>query len=349
LPLNHFSLRGLAGASVALIVAAVALTSCKAIGLSLSGASDTAAAPTGTATAADLIVAPDQGYQSIYQFISAAHTTLDMTMYELTDTTAEQDLAQDAQRGVQVRVILDENLEKSNNQAAYTYLSQHGVRVVWASTRYAATHQKTITTDSTTSVILTGNLTTQYYSTSRDFAFVDTTAADVAAIEQTFAADFTGATITPPSGADLVWSPTTAMPDMLAVINGAKTTLQVENEEMGNATITNALIAAAKRGVAVQVIMTRSSDWSKAFGQLTDGGVKVATYASSASLYIHAKVIVADAGQTGAHAFMGSENFSTASLTRNRELGLLVIDTRIIAALHDTLTKDYTDAQPWSS
>lgn len=324
-------------------LAAVVLAACRVPDLSTPAAS-TPATPT-AGTAAGLVTEPDQGYQPIYAFITSAHRSLDMTMYELVDPTAEQDLAADAQRGVVVRVILDRNLEQSHNQPAFTFLSGHGVHVAWANPTYAATHQKTITVDGTTSAILTGNLTSQYYSTTRDFAVMDATPADVAAIERTFAADFAGTAVTPPNGADLVWSPTTAQPDLIGVINNARSSLQVENEEMGNSTIEKALIAAAGRGVNVQVIMTRATEWKDDFDKLTSAGVHVATYANSASaLYIHAKVVIAD----DALAFVGSENFSTASLTRNRELGITIGTPSIVAALHTTLAHDYAAAQPWT-
>ena len=44
---------------------------------------------------------------------------------------------------------------------------------------------------------MTLNLTPDDYATSRDFAVITTDAADVAAIEATFNADFTSAAITP--------------------------------------------------------------------------------------------------------------------------------------------------------
>jgi phosphatidylserine/phosphatidylglycerophosphate/cardiolipin synthase-like enzyme len=327
----------------------VTVTACHLPDLSTASADPNApgnpAAPA-AGTAAGLVTEPDQGYQPIYQFITSAQKSVDMTMYELTDTTAEQDLAADAHRGVQVRVILDRNLEQSHNQPAFTFLSQQGVHVVWANPQYAATHQKTITVDGANSAILTGNLTSQYYSTSRDFAVMDSTPADVTAIEQTFTADFAGTSVTPPGGADLVWSPTTAQPSLLGLINEAKTSLQVENEEMANSAIVSALTAAAQRGVTVQVIMTRATEWKTDFNQLTQAGVHVATYANSSSaLYIHAKVVIAD----NAVAFVGSENFSTASLTRNRELGTTIGTAAIVAALHTTLAHDYAAAQPWST
>ena len=58
-----------------------------------------------------------------------------MTMYELSDTTAEEDLVAAEARGVDVRVILDEK-EKSTNDAAYDYLTDNGVSVVWSWTKY---------------------------------------------------------------------------------------------------------------------------------------------------------------------------------------------------------------------
>ena len=56
---------------------------------------------------------------------------------------------------------------------------------------------------------MTPNLTPNDYAATRDFAVVTNNAADVAAIETTFDADFTNASITPPTGENLVWNPPT--------------------------------------------------------------------------------------------------------------------------------------------
>jgi cardiolipin synthase len=296
-----------------------------------------------------LITEPADDYQQIYTFIKSATTTLDMTMYELTDTTAEADLAADAAKGVTVRVILDTNLEKSSNTTAFNYLKAHGVSVVWANTTYAATHQKTITVDGTRSAVMTGNLTSQYYSTSRDFAVVDTNQIDVKAIEKVFNADFAHTAITPTDGDNLVWSPTDSEDQMLDVVNSATGTLQVENEEMGLAAVTTALEKAAKRGVNVEVVMTNSyDDYTTEFDALKAAGVHVSTYAEDASLYIHAKVILADYGTSAARVFVGSENFSNASLNENRELGLILTDSAVLTSIHTSLTSDFTGATPWT-
>ena len=306
---------------------------------------------TTTAHAQTLYTFPDQGFSPVYAFINTATKTLDMTMYELVDTTAQNDLIALAKKGITVRVILDQNLEKSSNTPAQKALAAAGVSVHWANTKYHATHQKTITVDAKSSLILSANLTSRFYSTSRDFAIVDTNTADVAAIEATFNADFKNAAITPSKATDLVWSPTDSSADLLALINSATHTLTIENEEMGDAAIVTALANAAKRGVTVKVIMTNTSNtYASEFNTLKTAGVQVRTYAATAALYIHAKVIIADFGVTAAQkVFVGSENFSVPSLTSNRELGLITSSSPILTALNTILTSDFAGGTAWVS
>jgi cardiolipin synthase A/B len=295
-----------------------------------------------------VLVEPKAGVGAIYKLITGAKSSVDLTMYELKDTTAENDLAADAKRGVDVRVILDQNLEKSRNTATYDFLSAHHVHVTWADsgTTY---HQKTLTVDGKTSVVMTLNMVSEDYAGTRDFAVIDTNHADIAAIVATFNADFAHRSVTPPDGADLVWSPTNSQSSILAVINGAKHTLSVENEEMDDPTITDALVAAAKRGVDVEVIMTAESEWDSAFSQLLSAGVHVRTYADSDNvLYIHAKAVVADAGRSDQQIFVGSENFSKASLGYNRELGIRTSNKAVISVINSTLAADYAGAKAYS-
>ena len=295
-----------------------------------------------------LLIEPASGIGPIYKLITGARHSVDLTMYELADPTAEADLAADAARGVDVRVLLDQHLEKSANTDAYDYLSAHGVHVRWgpAGTTY---HQKTLTVDDATSVIMTLNLVARDYPGTRDFAVIDTGRADVAAIVATFNADFAGQAITPPDGADLVWSPTNARALVLSVIDGAKHTLAVEDEEMDDPAVTAALAAAARRGVDVTITMTADSEWDQAFTELARAGAHIRLFRDvSSALYIHAKAIVAGAGRSGQRVLVGSQNFSVASLGYNRELGILTRDPRIVAAIAATLAYDFAGAASYS-
>ena len=150
-----------------------------------------------------LYIEPAAGFSPVYGLIDSARRSVDVTMYEFADITAEQDLAADARRGVNVRVILDRREERVNS-GAYSYLSSHEVKVTWSSPRYYDTHQKTLEIDGTEAAILTANLTSEYYPTSRDFIVVDTDPADVAAITAVFNADFAQRPVDPGDGSDLV-------------------------------------------------------------------------------------------------------------------------------------------------
>jgi hypothetical protein len=287
---------------------------------------------------------PQAGIRPIYRLIRSAHSSVDLTMYELNDPIAEADLAADAARGINVRVLLDENLERSRNTAAYEYLAAHHVHVRWApsGTTY---HQKTLTVDDTISAIMSLNFVASDYSGTRDFVVLDRNRADVAAIVATFDADFAGKSINPPVGSDLVWSPTNAEGSALSVINGAKHTLAIENEEMNDPAVTGALAAAAGRGVRVEITMTADPEWSQALNELAQAGARIRLYANSKSvLYIHAKAIVADAGRPDQRVLVGSQNFSVASLNYNRELGVITTDPAVVAVLSTTLASDYAHA-----
>jgi phosphatidylserine/phosphatidylglycerophosphate/cardiolipin synthase-like enzyme len=283
------------------------------------------------------------GMTPIYQFVKSARKSVDMTMYELVDPTMVNDLVADQRRRVKVRVILDTNRERSRNLPAFQALRAGGVRVVWADTSYEATHQKTITVDGAKSLVLSGNLTSEYYATTRDFGVFDTNRADVVAIETVFNADFAHRSVTPSNGVDLVWSPG-SQAQMVAVITAAKHTLSIENEEMGNTAVTSAIEAAARRGVNVEVTMTTDSDYYDDLTLIVRAGGHVHLYRDSFSdLYIHAKTTIADAGFSTERIYVGSINFSRASMSDNRELGIITSDPAIVKDVNTVVTGDYSN------
>ena len=299
--------------------------------------------PASGATTYTLITEPDQGLTPIYDLLSSAKNSIDMTMYELSDTTVTTTLAKAAGSGVTVRVILDQNNEKANNTTAYNTLTTGNVSVHWANPSYKCTHQKTITVDGTTSAIMTLNLTPEDYSTTRDFAVITNDAADVAAIEATFNADFTNATITPPTGDNLVWSPTNSRLALLALINGATKTLLISQEEFDDSGIESAVVAALKRGVTVTLVQENvNGAYSSVLNTLKAAGANIAIFSSKTGYYIHAKTVLADYGTAQAKLFVGSENFSADSLNDNRELGLIVSDAACMAGVEAAITADFS-------
>ncbi len=297
-----------------------------------------------------LYVEPDAGFNWLYAAVNGAQRTLDMTMYELADTTLSGDLVAACARGVRVRVLLDQSLEKQTNTPAYAQLNGAGPNcsATWSNLQFGATHQKSLVLDGASAVVLTANLASRYYSQTRDFAVVDRDPADVAAMEATFNSDFGSSTdfsYQPPAGDALLWSPTTAQAGLLGVINGAKRTLLVENEEMGAPVIVSALEAACRRGVTVAIAMTdTNAAYHPNYTALESAGCGVHLGANNpATLYVHAKAMVADAGTAAQAGYVGSINFSNASMTRNRELGLLLQDPVLLGQIASTISGDYAN------
>lgn len=293
-----------------------------------------------------VITEPDAGIAPILSLIQNASISVDLVMYELEDKQIEQALVADEKRGVAVRVLLSNGYKGQSfpqNQKAYDFLRTNGVSVEWTQNYFALTHEKSLVVDGNTALIMTFNFTPQYYSTSRDFGIIDRDQNDIEAMHETFDSDWQGSGVAAGDGDELVWSPGSE-PAMIALINSAHRSLDIYNEEMADPYVTKALIDAAERGVSVDIDMTYSDEWKNAFEELTTAGVHVRTYDPKASLYIHAKMILVD----GTRAFIGSENFSQSSLDDNRELGIVLTDSKVIAALTAIFNNDWKSATLFS-
>ena len=312
---------------------------------------------------------PDANVAQLYSLINAATKTVDMTMYALEDTTFSGDLVALCKNGIKVRVILDINDEQSGNTPAYNQLNaQTNCSAVWANTAFEATHEKSFVIDfglsTQKAAIMSLNLQSSYYSTTRDFALIENDPADIASIEATFNADYAAGT--PSSGTqgtsdfsyvptygnnqDLIWSPTNAQTAMVNIIANAKSTLVIENEEMASSAsyIISALETACHNGVQVHIAMVDQSDYEANFTALVAAGCGVHTVPDTTNgFYIHAKAVVADFGLSTQNVYMGSINYSNASMNNNRELGIYITDTPSVTLLNTTMTSDYNNATPW--
>ena len=291
------------------------------------------------------VVEPSDAYATPTAALSSASSSIKLEIYELADQNIENILAQKAAT-MPVTVILDSAYSGASvNAPAASFLKAHNVRVIMAphSTIY---HAKYAVIDNARLLIGTGNLTSRYYATTRDFWITDTTTADVKSARTAFAADTAGNTLPTPASANLLWSPA-AEKRILSVINTAHTSLYIENEEMASSSIISALKRAASRRVSVNVTMTYSSSWSSAFSALTAAGVHVHVFHGETPVYIHAKAICADCTTLHPELFVGSQNFSTSSLVYNRELGLTSTNTTLIAPISVTLQADFNAASPW--
>ena len=295
---------------------------------------------TGGLASATIFTEPDDRRALLAGALRSAAKTVDLTMYEFSDRTLLHDLEYAHGNGVKVRVILEQNVyssgasSSSENQSAYNQLAAADIPVRWASSRFALTHEKTLIVDGTTAYILTLNFSASAFSKNREFGVVDRDPADVQAADAIFNADWNDTPYSP-TDPNLVVSPSNSRAGLTSLIGRARKSVDVYAEEVQDRSVEDALVAAENRGAHVRLISNQGdSSNAKGLAVLEQAGVQVHLLTSP---YIHAKLILVD----GSLAFVGSENISSSSLDRNRELGVLLSDRQAIASLESTFEGDW--------
>ena len=301
------------------------------------------------ASSVQVFVEPGATDAPIVNAIENAHSSVWVEVYLLTDHAVIQALEDAAGRSVQVRVLLETHPAGSGSEDPTQLigeLNQAGVQAKASDPSFTYTHEKAMIIDGRTAFIMSCNLTLSGLGSSsseedRDYGVIDSNSADVSEVSAIFNADWNRqpAHLTV---SRLVVSPENSRADLQALIASAHASLLLEDEEMSDTSSVNALIAAAHRGVRVELILpmpSSSSATNPDVSRLESGGVQVRY---STTLYMHAKLIIVDSTL----GFTGSENFSSNSLDNNRELGIVIGDPQAVGALTSVYAQDWSQAQP---
>jgi cardiolipin synthase len=301
------------------------------------------------ATNLQLFVEPAAGVRPVTDAIRAAQHSIWVEVYILTDTSVIYALEDAANRGLDVRVMLEPHpygFSATSVQKTLEKLKDAGVKVNTSNPAFQFTHAKFILIDGSTLFLMTANLSQaalggSKYEANREYLLDDTEAQDAQEAQSIFTGDW-NRTTPALTDSNLVVSPVNARTTLLALINSAHSSLYIEDEEMLDQESENAMAQAASRGVKVEVVLpapSGSSDSSAAgVAFLRKAHVSVR---EDKKLYIHAKLVLVD----GSKAFVGSENFSSTSLDKNRELGLIIAAPEIIQTLETTFMDDYAASQ----
>ena len=308
-----------------------------------------------------LIVQPDDGRTLVLNTLNAAKKSIDLTIYEISDPQIIAALNAAQGRKVAVRVLYNwysfpPDTQQREILPAIQQLKAAGIKCQQAPRNFEVTHEKAFIVDGTTGIVMSFNLTSEYFSDTRDFGIVTTVPAEVAEMEAVFSADWSGKPIVPTTPS-MVWSPVDSRTKLTNLINNAKKTLDIYCEEVEDPGTLGAMVAAAKRGVKVRFIAAVLSGQGKANGNargityLQSGKVNavcksfpITVQGVQNQMYIHAKMVLADYATPNAQAYIGSENFSCVSLDDNRECGIVVTEPEILDRLQSTYNSDW--AQP---
>ncbi|HEY1551339.1 MAG TPA: phospholipase D-like domain-containing protein [Kofleriaceae bacterium] len=320
------------GAANVDLAASCSGTGCAVVRTDCSTTSPRSATPT-------VFIGPDNWEPSIEAAIDKAMTSLDVQMYLFTITDVATHIIAAQSRGVAVRVLLDSS-EGSNNAAVTQQLTAANVPNHLDPTVFSFAHAKYMIVDKTTAVILSGNFnvgaTTADPGGERNYGVLDTDPDDIADLQSIYDTDWVAGPEPDLSCTRLIVSPINSQDRIVAHVNSAMHTLDIEVLYLDDTLVQNAVIAAQSRGVAVRVLLSdpaKNPQNTATQTLLTNAGIPTKILYAN---YLHTKMIQADG-----IALVGSENMSDTSFNKNREVGELIFESTPAAQIHAQYEADW--------
>jgi phosphatidylserine/phosphatidylglycerophosphate/cardiolipin synthase-like enzyme len=296
-----------------------------------------------------LLVLPNDTIEPILAAVAEARQSLRIKMFIFSEPLLIDAVIAAAQRGVQVKVML--NPSRSNgeelNLDTHNKLEQAGIEVKDTNPVFKVSHEKSIVIDERIAFIQTLNWAPRHLSKTRDYAIVTSHAKEVFEIIECFESDWMRTEFSPGETAHLIWCRGNGRARIARFIDEAKDTLFLQNDRYQDLVIIERLIRAANRGVKIHLMSPPPHTLKKdklvegigGLRVMNDVGIKIHNHQY---LDLHAKMLLAD----NERAIIGSINLTTGSFDERRELAIEVAEDNIIERLHHIAHEDWKGSYP---
>lgn len=276
----------------------------------------------------------------ILEKMKSARQEIFVEVYLLSDKEIIAALQEAQARGVTVKVLLEKHPYEGGSLNAHSAesLKSAGVSVNWTNPLFALTHQKSIVIDGSTAFILNQNLTASAFTKNREYNVIDTNAEDVTEVRNIFLADWERHSFQQTSD-HLVVSPDNARPALKEVLQNATQSIDMEMEVFTDPEM-QSLLASKAKTVKVRLILPdlkKIAANEPTITKLQQAGIQIHTLHTP---YLHAKMILVDQRS----AYVGSINFTTQSLDKNRELGIVLSEEKSITQLKNSFEEDWAQS-----
>ncbi len=286
----------------------------------------------------ELIVETYSGMIPVLKAIQSAKKSIHLEIYGFTQFDIAEALGKASSRGVQIKVMMEKSPVggDSENWAVKYALLHYGIQIKWANPTYFLTHAKFIVIDNEKAFVFTGNFTYSTFHKNREFGIEVINPDRVKEIESIFQNDWNRKPVNKVKDSNLILSPINSRSRIESLIESATTTIDIWQQEMEDTEINNLIDSEIKKGIKVRIIIpplyrvTGNSDAVQEFG--------LKYIKALPNPYVHAKVIIVD----NKRAYIGSNNFSHASLDMNREMGIITGNSNIVQSLTDIFEIDWS-------
>lgn len=277
-----------------------------------------------------LIIQPDDGLTPLLQAVKRARKTIDIVVFRFDRAELEKAIAAAVQRGVVVRALIahtnrggERNLRKLEMR-----LLEAGVTVARTADDLTRYHGKMMIVDDTL-YVLGFNYTRLDIERSRSFGIVTRDKRMVKEACALFNADSTRQPYAP--GYDrFVVSPESSRELLTSFIRKARRELVIYNAKVSDRLVLRALQERLKAGVKIRII-------GKADKRLE--GVETRKLED---LRLHVRALVRD----GRAAFVGSQSLRKIELDNRREVGVIVVDSRMARKIQAVFESDWSESAP---
>ncbi len=310
-----------------------------------------------------LAVLPEDGREIYFEAFDGARREIRIEICVLEDPLILQSLKQAIDRGVGVRVIVDNGKYEalpSEQANLAAYLTGAGAQLHVSNPIFPRSFPKVILIDERYALIGSACLDMTTFAQYRDYAYVSDVPGIIKDLLRLFENDWLHSAqpgqsfptynptpaLTQPN---LIVSPVNSAYRLVSFIQNARKTLDVTSELLGNPTLESELAAAAAKGVRVRLIAPENVNGAtpdiqelqvSSLGALKAAGIQIHVTRppeSPESPYMHARTAVAD----GQLAYLGSISLSPDSTTYNRGVGLILGDKHVVEKLQNQFEIDF--------
>jgi cardiolipin synthase len=286
-------------------------------------------------------------FAAVESLLESAVHSIDLEMYEFQRADLAALMVAAHARGVAVTGILDPS--EASSQSTWALLAQAGIRLVaFPVEALTIDHVKLLIVDGSRAVV--GGINWGRHSiANRDYDIL-ASGPVVRNLTRIFNQDLELAgnptPLVSPVADPLIQVLVTRPGDgirgaAVSAIDTAQRTIDIEMFVLSDRIVIDALLAAARRGVQVRVLLEPSQPQNlAALADLRSAGGRALLFKRVRGELLHAKLAIVDA----ATVLFGSCNWSRSGFTRNHELDLLIRDRNLAGLFLNRLQADWNES-----
>jgi len=273
---------------------------------------------------------------NIVEKINNSQKYVYIEVYMFTEKRIKEAVIKAKKRWVDVKIILEKDpyMAYTINDKTYNELQKNNIDVVWSNTEnYALNHSKMILIDDL-NIVSTWNLTYSTFTQNRDFFLFIKDDNTNKLLKEIFYNDFNWIKSSPYSE-NLVLSPSYSRNKIIDLIESAEKDIKIYIQYFNDDEINNKLIEIKKlKDIKISAIIPDTATKDENTKKLIKSGIEIKKIPK---YKMHAKAILIDEK----YLFIWSENFSSYSLDKNREIWFIIKNNEVISDFLDIFNYDF--------